>query len=585
MSAAAPTNRKAENPFRRIVRQLCSSRLNPIVALRKRRTQASPSEQPCDVSRDRQALQTSIVALDVAFSIAETIPVFGTPLKGALEAMCKVLRLVEVPDCGRPRGINVKADRTDGEPGMRGRDTRLPSTEVDQRKIECMLRKSWVRSPAIARLLAECHDDINSYLLDFLALRSAVPASERLSTECITVIDPFGASQPILRVDMSDIEVIERIILSRYNFNPPLKQMLYQFVHVRMYELTMNNGHEITALTVQLLSSIGKGSTVVMNIIIFKHIVTMEQLRCPLCHGPMFVSLGERTSCDACDRRTSAVSSTLEIGEPSEGQTSGLALFRHVTVKYAEDGHEEARIEEVNVSKHEEQETPQQNTQDAAVLEHARAELNTANQSTFDPPAPQQSTQDSAALEHARTESNTATRAASGPLAPQRNRGFPPHPSALVTAFSDLDPVPAYPFPDARTELNAAIQAAFGPYATFECQDGYEMCRNSHGQIVNLWRSTIIVNADSKKYVLANACHSDRETGQNMACTLAIYELDRQFPTLSIFAHILRKPSATDRRVQFVKAEVAIGRKAIGQRAANPSKTVVVAYTDELQSQ
>ncbi|KAJ3546067.1 hypothetical protein NMY22_g2190 [Coprinellus aureogranulatus] len=97
----------------------------------------------------------------------------------------------------------------------------------------------------------------------------------------------------------------------------------------------------------------------------------------------------------------------------------------------------------------------------------------------------------------------------------------------------------------ARTELNNAIQAAFGPYATFECKDGYEMCRNAHGQVVNVWRSTIIVNS---KVVIANVVHMDREIGQNMACTSAIYELDRQFPALGILQHIMRRISAENRR-------------------------------------
>jgi hypothetical protein len=47
------------------------------------------------------ALQTAIVVTDIVASIAETIPVFGTPIKGALEAICKVLRVIEVAfSCG-----------------------------------------------------------------------------------------------------------------------------------------------------------------------------------------------------------------------------------------------------------------------------------------------------------------------------------------------------------------------------------------------------------------------------------------------------------------------------------------------------
>ena len=41
-------------------------------------------------------MQNVISVLDVMFSVAEAIPVFGTPLKGALESLFKILANVEV---------------------------------------------------------------------------------------------------------------------------------------------------------------------------------------------------------------------------------------------------------------------------------------------------------------------------------------------------------------------------------------------------------------------------------------------------------------------------------------------------------
>lgn len=88
----------ADRALTHILRQLCCA-LNPVKALRRRRQRnppGAPPGLPSITTSGRAHLQSSISILDVAFSAAETIPVFGAPLKGALEALYKVLRLVEV---------------------------------------------------------------------------------------------------------------------------------------------------------------------------------------------------------------------------------------------------------------------------------------------------------------------------------------------------------------------------------------------------------------------------------------------------------------------------------------------------------
>ena len=47
-------------------------------------------------SPGRRALQSTITVLEVVFSVAEAVPVLGPSLKGALEALSKILKLVEV---------------------------------------------------------------------------------------------------------------------------------------------------------------------------------------------------------------------------------------------------------------------------------------------------------------------------------------------------------------------------------------------------------------------------------------------------------------------------------------------------------
>ena len=50
------------------------------------------------LSTSRRVRQSFMSVDNVLFSIAETVPVFGTSIKGALEALYKVLDLVEVSE-------------------------------------------------------------------------------------------------------------------------------------------------------------------------------------------------------------------------------------------------------------------------------------------------------------------------------------------------------------------------------------------------------------------------------------------------------------------------------------------------------
>ncbi|KAJ3531436.1 hypothetical protein NMY22_g8158 [Coprinellus aureogranulatus] len=343
---AVPTNAATKNRFKRILKGLCSSKLSPIHAVRKqglsRTAHALPNEG--EFSGGRQILQTSIVVFDVAFSVVETIPVLGGPLKGALEALCKVLRLVEQrfqnqEDIGALTErlttlIETLCKAGTSDDVLRQLVRRLHDIE---RKLQCMLSKSGIRYPAIAQFLAGCNDEINSCLLDFTASRLAIPDMERLSTECVTVIDPFGFPQKMLRGDMGSNELVAQIILNRYSINPSLKRLLDGFVRGQMYELTMDDGQEIRALTGVLVSRIGQGSTVAMSVIIERRVDVDEPASCPICHGVMPTSPDARTVCNTCERRVSAIKSHMEASasssEHAEQSTSqGLELFRQVTV-------------------------------------------------------------------------------------------------------------------------------------------------------------------------------------------------------------------------------------------------------------
>jgi hypothetical protein len=82
------------------------------------------------------------------------------------------------------------------------------------------------------------------------------------------------------------------VILSRYTRNCKWHQVLDEFVSGGLYELTVDDGHSLTALD-GLVSTVScRGTTLVMNIVLLQIIEDQEDLRCPTCGGPMPVSQG-----------------------------------------------------------------------------------------------------------------------------------------------------------------------------------------------------------------------------------------------------------------------------------------------------
>ncbi|KAJ3526700.1 hypothetical protein NMY22_g10063 [Coprinellus aureogranulatus] len=130
------------------------------------RNQLPPNQS--DVAGGRFVLQTSIVVLDVAFSIAETIPVFGAPLKGALEALCKVLKLVEqrfrigddIEALTERLTELMKSLCRAGTPDdvLKRLIRRINAIE---RNLQGMLASPGIRYPVIAQFISGCNDEIN----------------------------------------------------------------------------------------------------------------------------------------------------------------------------------------------------------------------------------------------------------------------------------------------------------------------------------------------------------------------------------------------------------------------------------------
>jgi hypothetical protein len=67
-----------------------------------RRGQGTEDPNDGTLTTSREWLQSVGCTINVLFSIAEAIPVVGPAIKGALEALYKVLQLIEVGDASSP---------------------------------------------------------------------------------------------------------------------------------------------------------------------------------------------------------------------------------------------------------------------------------------------------------------------------------------------------------------------------------------------------------------------------------------------------------------------------------------------------
>ncbi|RXW13116.1 hypothetical protein EST38_g12739 [Candolleomyces aberdarensis] len=173
-------------------------------------------------------LHNVITVTDVLFSIAETIPVVGTPIKGALEALCKVLRLVELrfTVAGEIDELTGKlAELLDHLSKASSVSKcvpwlirRLNNVTVE---LQRLMASESIKDAAIAQCLKQYAQDIDSFLIQFNA-RTNIEGLQKLDeltaiavslqreaglVETITIIDPFGCPQRFIKTDMTNREL------------------------------------------------------------------------------------------------------------------------------------------------------------------------------------------------------------------------------------------------------------------------------------------------------------------------------------------------------------------------------------------
>ncbi|KAJ3542031.1 hypothetical protein NMY22_g3654 [Coprinellus aureogranulatus] len=287
-----------------------------------------------------------------AFSIAETVPVVGGPLKGALEGLCKVLKLVE-QKYQNADGVAKLAQRLTALIDMLS-NAEAPDCVLLQlihrlnaveEQLKCALSKQGIRYTAVSQILAGCSSEINDCLLDFTAITQMhilramrIQESERLALEFVTIFDPFGEPQRILKADLGNIEFVAMIISNRYRHDFNKKQALDRFISGGLYELTIDDGSFIEAMSDIHLSCVSPGTTLAMSVLVIINLRAQDDLRCPLCNHALRDFSNTRSICMTCDRRVSALRTSEETSIEGDASTttiqSATDLFRHVTVKH-----------------------------------------------------------------------------------------------------------------------------------------------------------------------------------------------------------------------------------------------------------
>ncbi|KAF5320113.1 hypothetical protein D9611_010261 [Ephemerocybe angulata] len=222
----------------------------------------------------RRVAQSTITATDILASVAETLPLVGSPLKGALEAICKILKLVET----RYQSTEMASELSQrlskiiplviSAPNCDSLVSDLHSHLVTiEKDLARLTREKGIGYASVAQYISDCSRRIDSAMTDFLTLRE-IRQTAGFGMDFVIVMDPFGFPQKIMKQDVTSIEFVGQIILNRYNFNPAMREVLKPFVVGGHFEVGLDNHYVgIEAMQSEDLPSLAIGSKAVMNVI------------------------------------------------------------------------------------------------------------------------------------------------------------------------------------------------------------------------------------------------------------------------------------------------------------------------------
>ncbi|RXW11815.1 hypothetical protein EST38_g14040 [Candolleomyces aberdarensis] len=291
---------------------------------------------------------------NVLFSVAEAIPLLGPSIKGALEALYKVLVLIETR-------FQIKEDveellqRIESLVERLGLITPTPSAplvrlisrlEEISANLGLLLKKKRLRYDVIAASIAQCNSRINSYLqectlLTVVGLEMSLRARE-VTVEKIIVVDPLGFKQTFEKPLKQDISLIAQWVLERYGENPQLQLLLKGFVDQGNFEITIDDGLKAIPVPPELLPHLASNTALVMSVVTYQSATPQQTtVSCPSCHKdiPVQVSEDSRTServfCPHCDRHVQA--DPLAQAKPESSDEENLQdvsrFLRNIIVK------------------------------------------------------------------------------------------------------------------------------------------------------------------------------------------------------------------------------------------------------------
>ncbi|RXW11816.1 hypothetical protein EST38_g14039, partial [Candolleomyces aberdarensis] len=319
--------------------------------------QAGGRTEDCDDATpptSRRVLQSFMSVNNVLFSVAEAIPLLGPSIKGALEALYKVLDLIETVHrlafehqtrFQIKENVEELLQRIESLVQQLGRMptpsaplvhmiSRLEEISVD---LDCLLKNKRLR-----------YDECT--LLTVVGLEMSIRAKE-VAIEKITVIDPLGFEQTFekpLKQDISTLKLVAQWVLGRYDENPQLQSLLTGFVDKGNFEITIDDGSKAIPVPPALLPHLRSETKLVMSVVTYQSVVTYRSVTpqqttvpCPSCQKniPVQVSEDSRTServfCPNCDRNIQAdplVQAKPELPD-AEGPQDASMFLRNIIVK------------------------------------------------------------------------------------------------------------------------------------------------------------------------------------------------------------------------------------------------------------
>lgn len=273
-----------------------------------------------------KAVMREIVPVaEVGASIGKAVPILGAPVEGALEALAKVLKLLE-GRCQNKEDIEKLRKKLENISQRLSTSIESPSEHFDT--LESQLRwthseldrhlrttTGTLRYDLVAQAITKCDQDINFFLLEFLTFSQITRKKEvedlkaEMKTEmkknfdimlqqitvllpimpsAIVIVDPYGRPHEFSKLPGTYSETAG-LILDRYRRDPRKLQVLKEYIDVDMFEFRLDNddpeeSQDLTLSEAQL-PYLRTGLMVYMSVVKYQAVSPSRSpyVECPCC--------------------------------------------------------------------------------------------------------------------------------------------------------------------------------------------------------------------------------------------------------------------------------------------------------------